>query len=221
MGGDREPGQDCHGGFALTEDYWTPEPIFTGRRVFIMASGPSLTPAVCEKVRGRPSIVVNSSMLMAPWADLLFFNDTDWFLPRAAQVAAWPGLAVTVSRRAKEALPRLKRLRVEFRPSFPPAGHPTVRLGKASGQTAVALAIACGASEVVLLGYDMRAIGRREHCHDDYRGLPRREASIYETFAAQFAGWNADALKAGVTIVNATPGSALAEFPRGDIEEWL
>lgn len=221
------------------EDFWTPEPLFRGQRVFVLASGPSLTPAVCEAVRGKRSIVVNSSCRAAPWADVLYFTDSGWFehidsgrnlavfedgTPRRKVVEEWPGLVVSMSRRAKLALPnKVKRVKGEMRPDFPRIGSPVVRQGRSSGQTAIAVAIAMGAAEVVLLGFDMRLVGGREHHHDDYRGKPRDLGVYAGAFVPAFGGnpnmpgWNRAALDAGVTILNATPGSALTEFPMVDL----
>ncbi|MCW5695785.1 MAG: hypothetical protein KIS96_03510 [Bauldia sp.] len=217
------------------EDFWTPEPIFDGKRVFVLASGPSLTPEVCEVVRGEPAIVVNSSCRAAAWADVLFFTDSGWFehidngrnlavfadgVPRRRVVEEWPGLVVSMSRRAKLALPaKVKRVKGEMRPDFPRRGAPVIRQGRSSGQTAIALAIAMGAREVILLGFDMRLVDGREHHHDDYRGKPRDLTVYGSAFVPAFGanpnmpGWNQAALDAGVTVLNATPGSALMEFP--------
>lgn len=226
------------------EDFWTPQPIFFGReRVFVLASGPSLTSAVCDAVRGEPAIVVNSSCLAAPWASVLYFTDSGWFehidngrnlavfedgTPRRKVVEEWPGLVVSMSRRAKLALPeKVRRVKGEMRPDFPPVGAPVIRQGRSSGQTAIALAIAMGAREVILLGFDMRLVDGREHHHDDYQGKPR-DLSVYASaFVPAFGGnpnmpgWNRAALDVGVRVLNATPGSALTEFPMVDLATIL
>lgn len=225
------------------EDFWTPEPIFRGKRVFILASGPSLTPEVCEAVRGQPAIVVNSSCRAAPWADVLYFTDSGWFehidngrnlalfedgTPRRKVVEEWPGLVVSMSRRAKLALPdKVKRVKGEMRPDFPRLGAAVIRQGRSSGQTAISLGIAMGAAEEVLLGFDMRVVDGREHHHDDYSGRPR-DLTVYDAaFVPAFGGnpnmpgWNRAALSAGCTVLNATPGSALTEFPMVDLATVL
>lgn len=204
---------------------WTPEQIWRGRRVFVMASGPSLTEAVAARVQNfgganSATIVVNSSYMMAPWADCLFFTDNSWFEPRRAIIEAWPRLVVSVSRAAKRAMPN-KVLRVQLVDrteegmplrAFPPLGSPHIRFGRSSGQTAIALAIAMGAKEVVLLGFDMRVVNGMEHHHGEYFGK-KRDLDIYaREFVPAFAGWNIQALRAGVKIINATPDSGLREF---------
>jgi hypothetical protein len=93
-----------------------------------------------------------------------------------------------------------------------------LRTGGNSGYQAVGLAIAAGAATVVLLGYDMRAVGGRLHWHREH------PASTYE-------GWYSDVyvklfrkmgkLPPGVRVVNCTPGSALDCFERGALESVL
>lgn len=91
-------------------ELWTPEPLFAGKTVVCIASGPSLTQAICDRISraqlaGKCKvIVVNSSCTLAPWADVLFFTDSGWYDARKELVRDWPGLVVTMSRQAKREL---------------------------------------------------------------------------------------------------------------------
>lgn len=209
-------------------EYWTPSPIFMGQTVFCLASGPSLTPGVVDKVKGRRCIVVNSSCMLAPWADVLFFTDGSWYEPRRALVATWPGLVISMCRTAKRELPdKVRRVQGIGDPTlpggtFPPLGAPHIRQGRSSGHTAVALAVALGASKVPLLGYDMRLVADREHHHNEYQDQGPRDLDQYaRDFVPAFNGWKDDALKVGVEIINCTPGSAVKEFPFADLDAVL
>lgn len=161
-------------------ELWTPEVLFENETVFCLASGPSLTQAVADKVRGHRTIAVNSSVYLAPWADVLYFTDSGWFeagrdpamggrhgddrWPRREFIEQFPGLVVCMSRAAKRVLPKkVKRIKgrgqpTDNPPTFPALGSPEIHGGRTSGHTAVSLAIAMGAARVVLLGYDMRLI---------------------------------------------------------------
>ena len=44
-----------------------------------------------------------------------------------------------------------------------------------SGHLSIEVAIAIGATELVVLGYDCRTVAGRSHCHDDYPGKWREE----------------------------------------------
>lgn len=205
---------------------WTPEPIFRGETVFCLASGPSLTAEICEKVRARKTIVVNSSCMLAPWADVLYFTDSSWYEDRRELVANWPGLVMSMSKWAKKELPdKVLKIMGEgdprlFSGDFPPPGSPVIRQGRTSGHTAISLAIALGATRVGLLGYDMRPVEGREHHHSEYKG--DRDLSVYATdYVPAFNGWDAAAKLAGVTILNCTSGSAITEFEFADLDQVL
>ncbi len=207
-------------------EYWTPEPIFKGETVFCLASGPSLTQAVVDRLKGRRVAVVNSTCLLAPWADVLFFTDSSWYETHREIVANWPGLVVSMSRTAKLELPdKVRRVKGEGDPgfrvtSFPPLGSPVVRQGRSSGHTLISILIAMAAARIVLLGYDMRVIDGREHHHREYQG-PRDLDQYARDFVPAFAGFNAAAVAMGVEILNCTPGSAVTEFAFADLDEVL
>lgn len=203
-------------------DLWTPPPLWRGQAAFVMASGPSMTREIADRVRGANAIAVNSTIKIAPWAPVWFFTDTASYEANRAALDAYRGTIVTMCKRAKADHPeRVARVKGEWMPGFPPAGSQTVRQGRSSGHTAVSLAVSLGASLVVLLGFDMRVVDDREHHHDDYAGTDR-DPTIYEReFIPGFRGWREDAARAGVIIVNATPGSALAEFPSVDLDDVL
>jgi hypothetical protein len=207
------------------EEFWTPEPLFRGQTFYVLASGPSLTAEQAERVRGRPTIAVNATCpTLAPWADVWFFTDWFFFDQFRDEIATFPGLTVTLSRKAKAEMPALRRVWTERRGRFP--SPPMVRQGRSSGQTAIGLGYAMGGVRAVLLGFDMRVVDGKEHHHDAYgpcdqHGMPR-DPNIYgSSFLPAFAGWNDQARAAGLEIVNATPNSALREFPMVDLEDVL
>jgi hypothetical protein len=155
---------------------------------------------------------------------VVYFTDADWFkgtgpdgLKRSKSLERSQALLVTCSREAKRASPdRLKRV---FLQTGRPLGEPTLRMGRNSGQTAIALAAAFGAKRIVLLGFDMRFVNGRSHHHDSYKAS---DPKLYaRDFIPHFAGWNAMAKAAKIQVLNATPGSALREFPMINIEEVL
>jgi hypothetical protein len=94
-----------------------------------------------------------------------------------------------------------------------------LKFGRTSGHTAISLAIAMGAVRVILLGYDMRRVDGRSHFHDEYGSQDDKLFS--HDFLVHFAGWNEAARRCGVTVINTTPGSALTEFPSGDLNDIL
>jgi hypothetical protein len=222
--------------------YWVPPVMWPGETVFCLASGPSLTQEIAEKVRGRRTIVVNGTCHLAPWADILFFTDSGWYIDRKDLVANWPGLVVSLSRQAKRELddptvnltgvPRILRPKMVGAPpfpprlpgrvsGFPPPGSPEIQQGRTSGHTAITVARALGAARIVMLGYDMQVVAGREHHHDEYAGTKRDLEQYERDFVPSFAGWQEAAEADGFEIINCTPGSAVKEFPFGDLDEIL
>lgn len=95
--------------------------MFKGETIFCLASGPSLTAEICQRVRGRRSIAINSSAVLAPWASVLFFTDSGWYEPRRQLVANWDGLVISMLRTAKREMPdKVKRVQGEGDPQALP-----------------------------------------------------------------------------------------------------
>jgi hypothetical protein len=212
-------------------EYWAPPATWSGQTAHVLASGPSATLDVIEGLRGKNVIVVNSTALSTVWAPVWFFQDTTvLFQSRRTMTPVvsrsgvdmvefakgFAGLIVTTSRHVKSALPFVHLVKAPKMTAFPPPGSPEIRSGRCSGQTAIGLAQARGATRINLHGFDMRFVDGHEHHHQEYAGR-QRNPSVYDSkFLPAFAGWNEQAIKAGVKIVNATPGSALKEFTMVD-----
>jgi hypothetical protein len=64
----------------------------------------------------------------------------------------------------------------------------------------------------------MRIVDGRSHHHDEYKSEPD---TFTGNFLPAFKGWNDAGLARGVQILNATPGSALTEFPMVDLADVL
>lgn len=212
----------------MRSDFWAPDLHFAGETVFVVGGGPSLGGFDFAHLAGRRVIAVNSAGYDAPWADILFFHDNSWFEEERnrALVEGWVGMVVTVSRHAKRAAPdRVMRVEIAERGDFP-IGHGPIRAGRSSGQTATSLAVTMGAETAVLLGFDMRDRDGVTHYHADRPLYTKQHAEktageYAATFLPAWAGWNAAAAMAGCRILNATPGSALTEFPAVDLETML
>lgn len=90
---------------------WTPEALFSGETIVCVASGPSLTQEIADKLKAQRIIVVNSSCMLTRWTDqhplqapVLYFTDSGWYEARKELVANWPGLVVSMSRLAAREL---------------------------------------------------------------------------------------------------------------------
>lgn len=210
--------------------YWQVPEIWLGETAVLLGGGPSLTRDQIDAVhlrkfgvRGTPLrvIAINNAYRVAPWADLLYFcEEKFWRWNRGlAEWKSFPGLKVALETAACFAAePEIKRLR-NYGPS--PGledARDGLRHGWSSGYAAIGLAALLGARRIVLLGYDMKATADgRTHWHKDYPIWD--PPSVYaDRMLAGFASLVVPLRRRGVTVLNATPGSAIECFPRVPLE---
>lgn len=179
------------------------------RPCVVVASGPSLTADDVNYCRGRAAvIVVNDNYKLAPWADVLYAADGDWWdLHEGAR--AFDGLRVTQDAGAA------RRWRLHFVESIDRPGFSlergVIHRGDNSGFQALNLAILASCSPIVLLGFDMKMSGARRHWFGDHPGALNK-SSPYSIFASAFN--EAAQRHPEFEIYNATRETALECFPR-------
>lgn len=198
------------------DNYARIHPLWRGETCYILACGPSLRGFDASVLRGRRVIAVNDSILLAPWADVLYACDARWWQTRAAVIAGYGGLRVTLENQIPGVL-RLRNAGVDGLETEPDG----LRHGHNSGYQAIGLAYHMGATRIVLLGYDMHT-GGGLHWND----RPERQTAagfsrtlalmmpVFDTLAAPLA-------VAGVDVLNATPGSALRTWPGVELADVL
>ena len=192
---------------------WTVPSMWRRRTVAVLASGSSMSAAVAEIVRsaGVPAIAVNNTFRLAPWADILYAADADWWRcnPDAADFA---GIKVSVS-----AVPGVNRLRNSGPEGFD-ANPRNLRTGGNSAYQAVHLAMHTGARRILLCGVDMGG----PHWHEPH-GKPLRATSAvdFARWIARFEKLSAPARQIGTEIVNCSDNSALKCFRFDRLESAL
>lgn len=199
---------------ALQIRHWDIWPIWPGSIVVCIASGPSLTQGQVDYCRGRAKIiVVNDNYRLAPWADLLYACDHQWWKWHKG-ANGFSGIRATQDESAAE------EFDIQWIPSRKGSGLSTdpqyIHQGRNSGYQAINLAFLLGAKRIVLLGYDMhvRPSGRpRWFGHHPNLQVPNYTDYIshYESIAAQRL----------VEIINCTPSTALNCFPKTELHETL
>ncbi len=190
---------------------WTIPKMWDGATVSILASGPSMNAAVVDSVHGEPTIAINTTFQLAPWATMLYAADGQWWERYRKTALNFAGLKVTL---APEQFPELLTLQ---------RGHlngldldPTkVNLGGNSGYQAVCIAATAGAKRINLYGFDMRSDVKHHHHWHGVHPSPLRNhgESIYERWIKNFNELAPILKSRGVEVVNCTPASALKCFP--------
>src|SRR6185436_8474475 len=79
--------------------YWTVPPMWKGRTVAVLASGPSMSQSVADSVRHLPRITVNTTYQLARDAEITYACDAVWWA-KYPDALEGPGLKV-----AMEAVP--------------------------------------------------------------------------------------------------------------------
>jgi hypothetical protein len=199
-----------------------PDPTrWAGRTVIVAAPGPSLTEEVADACRGFPTIVVNDAWRRLPWADVLFACDTSWWqfyrgVP-AFNGEKWSSHG-TGNDKQDPALSYDIKLIAGTHGSTFSTKPGFIHWGSNSGFQAINLAIQFGAPRIVLVGFNMQKVGGKNHFHGDHpRPLRNADPVRFITYFNQAA----KQMPPGVTIINATPDSALKCFPWMPLEQAL
>lgn len=200
------------------ETVWPPvPPLWRGETVVVFASGPSLTQEQVDAVKGRcRTIAINLAYRLAPWADLLYACDVKWWEQYKPQFA---GIKVTqdaqVSRPDVRRVPSVNSPGLSLDPS-------RIHQGANGGYQALGLAALMGAKKVIFLGFDMKSTDAKKHFHADHPGgMSNPYDGLFQQWIKNFETTKADLQKMGVTVLNATPGSALTAFPLMDLQDAL
>ena len=202
---------------------WSVPRAWAGETVAVLAAGPSMSGALCERLRGRcRAIAVNNVGIdtvdsvtgrviaaPAPWADVLFASDAKWWNEYRDRAMKFEGIKITSMNGLRwEGLKNLA-----FSPRAPFDVRPTHLVsGGNSGYQAVHIAAHFGAARILLFGFDMREVNvggmRRRHYFGNHPA-PCNSQGKFDRWIKNFERLATDLGKRGVQLVNCTPGSAL------------
>lgn len=186
-----------------------------GRTVVCLGTGPSLTQADVDRCRGQIVICVNDAYRLAPWADCLMASDAAWWKVHKG-VPSFTGLKYSLEPHAAKWATVLRNtgtLGIETDPT-------ALRTGRNSGYAALNLAVHLGAPRILLLGYDMRYQHGKTHFFGDHPA-PLGNRSEFPKFIEAFMSTVKPLQALGVSMINCTPVSALACFPKMLLAEAL
>tara|TARA_R110000868_G_scaffold361938_3_gene623965 strand:- start:4240 stop:4902 length:663 start_codon:yes stop_codon:yes gene_type:complete len=199
--------------------FWEPSPWGEATAV-IIGGGPSHVAIPADAYRAHRFVAVNSACRhVAPIAtanDILYFSDNSWADRFEHLIRTWPGLVVTSNRNTKARLGALVN-RLNFTAVIEYAGASPDYVGASSGHTAACLAAMMGATRLVLIGFEGGYVNGRSHGHTDY--VQHDEHAFRERFLPGWSGLAPAFLRLGVEVLNATPQSAVTDFPAVDFAE--
>lgn len=189
---------------------------WSGATVVCLASGPSLIPADVEATVALPTLAISDTFRLAPHAGVLYAPDTVWWRwhPEAAQHPA--PLKYGLHHGLKDH-PDVQQLQFSHGPGLSHGGM-TLK-GSHAGIQAINLALLLGATQILLLGYDMQpAPDGRQHFFGSH---PNGSHVQYARRLADYDGIAEDLRKAGVTVLNASRRTAITTFPRMTLNDAL
>lgn len=194
---------------------------WSGAPCVIAASGPSLSQQQIEAVKAASAvrlIVTNSTWVRAPFADVIYGCDFQWWKAYHLQIkyAGLHGRCWTQDRSAAERF-QLHYVRTEGRQGL---GTKALRVNGNSGAGAINLAYLFGCRRILLIGFDMREVDGKKHWHADHPA-PLVQKQTFGDWIHKFMTLASDLKANGCQVINCTPGSALQCFPMSTIEREL
>lgn len=205
---------------------WTPPPVWSvprewgAERCFVICGGESVRAqrAIIPQLRGR-FIAIKHGVHLRPDADVLFLAGE-----RTAEIAApliplFRGRHIVVRGKSCPELPAHVKRVTRSKDHQHLCKLPTHVCGYDAGTSAINLAFHFGATEIVLLGYDM--CGGRWFNGELEHYLPYPPEHHFERHLGPLPALAADAKAKGIRILNASPISRATCFEAVRLEDLL
>lgn len=192
--------------------WWEIPKIWEGERCYILGGGPSLIEVDVTRLHGQHVIAVNNAFKLGDWIEFMFYGHCGFAVWHGEALRQFPGFKLTtcIYRERLKFKPLVMRYSRKFGLSTNPK---QLFWNLSSGACAVNLATLLGATEIVLLGYDMRRINGQNNWHNDHPVTEENTPDPYESFLEPWPSIARGANMIGVNIINATPNSDLMLFP--------
>ena len=203
--------------------------------VYIIGGGPSINDVDLSLIHDERVIGVNnaygdpvgpssrnrklSAYKPRDWVDICWWGDLKWFRWHRPYLRKFQGLVMhcnenTNMEKVDWAL-GIRRSRSKAMGLEQSSGR--ICWNKCSGSSAINLAYHLGAKRIVLLGFDMRFIDGKKNYHSDHDEKVRPDP--FARFLPAFKHIAKDANRLDLEIINATPDSAIKEFPITTLED--
>lgn len=168
--------------------------------------------------------MINDAWHFAPWADVLYAPDAQWWRwqkDRRVRSEDLPAVKFSLQPDARLFYPAVRVLRysgeigIEWEPG-------TIRTGRHSGYAVINLAAQTRPKRVVLLGYDVQSSADgQHHAGPDYPIHSARVATRYESWLPMYDHTVAHLAERGISIVNASRETAITQIPRMSLVDAL
>jgi hypothetical protein len=215
------------GGPSVPEQFEIPSKVVNS--VVSKATGPEAYSPFMSCIHHKHVIGINMAYRIGNWIDIIFFGDNGFLLANKHQLAAHP--AIKVSCHPHSAVyPWIKFVDRDSRRTrgISPTRSKVSWNGN-SGAAAISLAVHLGATRIILLGFDMKMNDAGvSHWHDLYDSkemIKTKGSQVYDlAFDRHLTGFPEiarDAKKHGITILNASPNSAITDFKKVNVKDII
>ncbi len=200
----------------MTPPTWHVPREWDNERCFILCSGESIGPQAetIKKLKGR-FIGVKHGVLLRPDADVLFLSGEAFADVCLPLIAKFTGKYVVVRSKWSPLLPDSAK-----RVTRPKIHDKLCELtdhvaGLDCGTSSIDLAHKLGATEIIMLGYDMQG---GHFCPHPLQNPPKAHFTRHMECLEKL---NEDAKSKGIRIINCSPNSAVTAFEKRPLEEFL
>lgn len=214
------------GGPSIPKQFGIPDSVV--KQVLERTSSPNIYSPYMQALHSKHVIGINVSFMIGDWLDMVFFGDSGFFDRYQSGLASFRGIKVTCNSTVGKTVNWVK---------YTPCDHSRKRgISKFtnmvswngnSGAAAISIAAHTGAKRIILLGFDMNlSSDKMQHWHDVYqRGKVETEKRLrnlpFDKHLRGFEDIAKDAKKRGIEIINASPDSAITQFPKYTVKELL
>lgn len=214
---------------------------FQGRRVFIIGGGPSVGDIPLDALHGQSVLACNASAFLLPFAPgWMVFGDKPFLKTFRTKLRELASIGTTIINATGRPVQKEDHWMLHVQrmngsknvgilmPDLKDDSPNWIYWNRSTGGTAINIACAMGAREIVLVGFDMQRNGKVHNWHDEYREhyekgrvLVHPEPGIYRHFLHPFPRIAEDLGKLGISCWNTCRNSALEVFPYRPIEDLL
>jgi len=190
--------------------------------VVVAAQGPSLIPEqVDEASHIFPTCVCKDVYMYAENAKLIYACDRAWWHQRwRTDEALRKHKAVKVTldyQKLDTKVPDLQWLKCGGNHGFI-FEEGVVAHGRNTGHQLINLVVNMGAPRLILMGYDMRVLDGKTHCHDRHVPVPH---TVFDDFYGAMMQAAPLLVKKGIKVINTSMRSRLTCFPKMPFNEAL
>lgn len=218
--GHERPCPTCVTNAQFVPELWRVPKAWVGERCLIIAGGESVKPYrdVIPQVRGRV-IAIKQSMVLRPDADVMFLSGQETYELCRDMFPLFRGSHIIARGKSDPRLPPGTKRLARSKDHWHLCEDPSAVSGYDAGTSAINLAYLFGATEILLLGYDM--CGGRWFNGEIPHHMPYPPQDHFVRHMAPLPEFAKDCAAKGVRVVNCSPISKVTAFERRPLEDFL